>query len=107
MERAVDVGAGVRDHVDAADLERGSVVVVAGRTLALPEIADVRPGQPFVGRHAMLDHMAEVDDPLFFKIRHEANTPIPSHRMLSTADGRARCHQPLTTKPAAPRTFIA
>ena len=32
-------------------------------TLTRPKIADVRPGQALVGRHAVLDHMAEVDDP--------------------------------------------
>ena len=55
----------------------------------VPEIADVRARQALVGRHAMLDHMAEVDDPLLFKIRHDAIAPISSHRTLSAADGNA------------------
>ena len=53
------------------------------------------PGQALVGRHAILDHMAEVDDPLFFKIRHDATAPISSQSTLSAADGNAPCHQPL------------
>ena len=65
MERRIEIGAGIRDHVDPADLEGRSVVVIGGRAFALPEIADVRAGQALVGRHALLDHMAEVDDPLF------------------------------------------
>jgi hypothetical protein len=36
-----------------------------------------------------------------------ATAPISAHTTLSEADGTARCHQPLTTKPAAPMTFIA
>ena len=54
VERAVEIGAGVGDHVDPADLEGRAVVVIGGRSLALPEVADVRPGQALVGRHAML-----------------------------------------------------
>ena len=54
----------------------------------------------------MLDHMAEVDDPRFFKIRQDANTPIMNHKTLSAADGSAPCHQPLITKPDAPTTFM-
>ena len=46
----------------------------------------------------MLDHMAEVDDPLFLMIRHDAIAPMSSHSTLSEAEGMARCHQPLTTK---------
>ena len=55
----------------------------------------------------MLDHMAEVDDPLFLKIRQDAMTPMSSQTMFNAADGSARCHQPLIAKPAAPKTFIA
>ena len=55
----------------------------------------------------MLDHMAEVDDLRFARIRHSATPPISIQMTLSTADGSAPCHQPLTMKPAAPPTFIA
>ena len=47
----------------------------------------------------MLDHMAEVDDPLLFKIRHDAKAPINNHRTLSAAEGRRQCHQPLIDEP--------
>ena len=43
----------------------------------------------------MLDHMAEVDDPLLLMIRHDAIAPINSQSTLSAADGMAPCHQPL------------
>src|SRR5690242_18872742 len=105
MERSVEIGARIRHHVDAPDLEARPVVVVRRRRLTGPEVADVRTRKPGVSRHPMLDHMAEVDDPLFRKIRHEANTPMMSHSTLSDALGNARCHQPLITNPAAPNTF--
>ena len=66
----------------------------------------VRSRKALVGGHAMLDHMAEVDDPFFFKIRHEANTPISSQTMLRAVDGKARCHHPLMANPAAPTMFM-
>src|SRR5215218_9135070 len=106
MERRIEIGAGVRDHVDAADLEARPIVITLGRGLARPIVADRRTGQVAIGPHAMLDHMAEVDDPLFFKIRHDAKAPINSHNTLSAADGMAPCHQPLTTKPAAPTMLM-
>jgi hypothetical protein len=40
-------------------------------------------------------------------IRHNAMPPISIQMTLSTADGNAPCHQPLTMKPAAPATFMA
>jgi len=36
-----------------------------------------------------------------------ATVPIIIQMTLSTAEGSAPCHQPLTMKPAAPATFIA
>src|SRR5439155_12277419 len=106
VEWRIDIGAGVGDHVDAPDLEGRGVVVVRSGAFTLPKVADVWTRQAPVGRHAMLDHMAEVDDPLLFKIRHDANAPIISHRTFNAADGKAPCHQPLITKPAAPTTFM-
>ena len=53
----------------------------------------------------MLDHMAEVDQPLRL-IRHRAATPISNQITFSEAEGKAPCHQPLTMKPAAPTIFI-
>src|SRR5206468_11467833 len=107
VEGRIQVGAGIGHHVDPPDLEGRAVVVVAGRALSLPEVADLRPRQPLVSGHAMFDHMAEVDDPLAFKIRHDAIAPISSQMTLSAAEGTARCHQPLIAKPAAPNTFMA
>src|SRR6185369_5739195 len=62
VERTVEICAGVGDHVDPPDLEGRTVVIICGGTLALPEVADMRPRQAFVGDHAVFDHMAEVDD---------------------------------------------
>src|SRR6185369_6983112 len=90
----------------SGDLERRAVVIFVRRLFAHPEVADVRTGQVLVGGHAMLDHMAEVDDPLFFSIRHDATAPMSSHSTFNAADGSAPCHQPLTTNPAAPTTFM-
>src|SRR3954471_4033957 len=106
MERRIQIGASVGDHVDADDLEGRAVIVIGGGAFAAPEVADLRTGRAFVRRHAMLDHMAEVDDPLFFKICHDAIAPISSHSTLSAAEGKAPCHQPLMIKPAAPTTFM-
>ena len=36
----------------------------------------------------------------------DPSAAISAHRMLSDIDGSAPCHQPFTTKPAAPKRFI-
>src|SRR3546814_3581112 len=105
MERAVERGAGIGYHVDAADLEGGAVIVERRRRLARPIVADDGTGQALVGGHARLDHMAEVDEPLFL-IRHKATAPISIQITFSDAEGKAPCHKPLTMKPAAPATYI-
>ncbi len=62
VERRVEVGAGVRHHVDAPDLK-----LVAGR-VPLPRrgpaevVGDGRPGQPGIGDGPVGDRVAEVDD---------------------------------------------
>src|SRR6476659_11316812 len=106
MEWRVHVGSGVGDHVDPADLEGRAVVKVRGAAFPLPEVADVRAGKALVGRHAMLDHMAEVDDPFLFHSRHNATPAISIQTTLRAAEGIAWCHHPLITNPAAPTRFI-
>src|SRR5690606_30618377 len=64
MEWAVEVGAGVGDHLDLRDLELGAFRVDFARFLAAQIIADERGGQPFVGDHAVLDGMAEIAEVL-------------------------------------------
>ena len=54
----------------------------------------------------MLDHMAEVDDPFLFHIRHDAMAAMSSQTTFSVVEGNAPCHQPLTMNPAAPNRFI-
>src|SRR5690606_33020648 len=61
MEGSVEVGAGVGDHVDAADLELGSFRVVAAGLLAGQVVGDHGPGESRVGDHSRLDGMGEVD----------------------------------------------
>src|SRR3546814_6181787 len=97
MEGAVEIGAGIGYHVDAAELEGGAVIVERRRRLARPIVADDGTGQALVGGHARLDHMAEVDEPLFL-IRHKATAPISIQITFSDAEGKAPCHQPLTMK---------
>ena len=87
MERAVDIGAGVGDHVDPADLEGRAVIVIGRRRLARPKVADMRPGQALVGGHALLDHVAEVDEPFRVAILHRAANPIPAQMTFNAADG--------------------
>jgi hypothetical protein len=53
----------------------------------------------------MLYLVAEVDEPLFFHIVHNVPAANSAQTMLSVADGKAPCHQPLTTKAAAPTRF--
>src|SRR5687768_10523026 len=106
MERAVDVGACVGDHFNPADLERRSVIVIRGRYLARPIIADMRSRQTLVSGHAMLNYVAEVDEPLRCAIRHSAANPMPAQTTFKAAEGIAPFQPELTTKPIAPSTFI-
>src|SRR3546814_11356705 len=103
MERAVEIGAGIGYHVDAADLEGGAVIVERRRRLARPIVADDGTGQALVGGHARLDHMAEVDEPLFL-IRHQSTAPISIPITFSEPEGTAPSHPPLQMNPAPPDT---
>ena len=62
MEGAVDVRPRVRDHLDLADLEFRSFGVTRARGFAAEIIANDRRGQTFVGDHAVLDGVAQVDE---------------------------------------------
>jgi hypothetical protein len=61
MKRAVDVGAGVRHHLDPPDLKLGAVGVVLPRGLATQKVADDGAGQTFESNEAIVNGMAEVD----------------------------------------------
>ena len=63
MERAVHVGAGVRDHVDPADVELRPWRIQRARRLAAQEVADDRRGIPLQRHHPVRDRVAEVDQP--------------------------------------------
>ena len=55
----------------------------------------------------VLDDVAQVDERLRDAILHKANTPIAHpHDIERGRRAMRHCHQPLTTKPAAPTTFI-
>jgi hypothetical protein len=56
-------------RLDLADLEFGSRSVTGAGIFAAEVIADDRRGEPFVGDHAVLDGVAEVDK---FAVRHLA-----------------------------------
>lgn len=62
MEGDIEVGAGVGAHRDEPDLERdaGAVDLLGGFTSQV--VGDDRLGQPWVGGHAVGDHVTEVDE---------------------------------------------
>ena len=62
VERRVDVGAGVGHHLDLADLELDPGGVARARGLPAQEVADDRPREAGVGRHAVLDGVAEIQE---------------------------------------------
>jgi hypothetical protein len=62
VEGHVDVGAGVRDELDASDLELRTLRVVRAALLAREEVADDRSWQPGVGRHPVRNDVAQVDE---------------------------------------------
>ena len=70
VERAVDVGAGVRAERDHADLELGARSVDRPAALAREVVADDRAGQSGIRRHAVLDDVAEVDPRPAVATRH-------------------------------------
>ena len=61
VERRVEVGAGVGDHLDLADVELGAGGVDLPRRFARQEVAHERGGQPLVGHHPAFDDVAHVD----------------------------------------------
>src|SRR5579864_693163 len=62
MERAVEVGAGIGDEIDATDLEGGSGRVATARVLPTQVIADVGRGEAGIGNHPVLDDVAQIDE---------------------------------------------
>ena len=54
----------------------------------------------------MLDHMAEVDEPL--RLHRFQSAPVANNIQMrfSVAEGSAPCHQPFSRIPAAPARFI-
>ncbi len=63
VEGRVDVGAGIGDHRDPADLELDARRVVGAAGLPAQVIADLRPRQPRIGGHALVDGMREINQP--------------------------------------------
>src|SRR5919204_68490 len=61
VKRRVDIRAGVGDELDPADLELGARRVAVAARLPREEVADDRPGQAGVGRHAVDDGVGELD----------------------------------------------
>jgi len=61
VERRVEVGAGVRNHLDLADVELGARSVMRPGLLPAEEIADEGCRQILVGNHAVFDDMANID----------------------------------------------
>ena len=63
MEGTIDVGAGVADHLDLADVELGSGHVAGARFLSAQIIANHRRRQAPVGRAPVLECVTDVDQP--------------------------------------------
>ena len=60
--RRIDVGAGVGDHLDPADLELGALRVALARRLAAEVVGDDRRRQTRIGHQAVFHRVAEVDE---------------------------------------------
>ena len=75
MERDIEIGAGVGDHVDPPDAERGPLLVAADRVGAGEVLGDDRARQAGIGDHSVFDWMGEVDE-----TRHDVgdHTTCPS-----------------------------
>jgi hypothetical protein len=61
VRRCIQVGAGAGDHVDPADVELGAGRVVVARRFAAEVVSDLGSRQPGIGRHPVVDDVAEVD----------------------------------------------
>ncbi len=75
MEGRVQIGAGIADHLDPADLEFGPGVVIGPRGLAAQMVANQRRRQALVGDHAGLDGVAEVDQAASWRGHLDILTP--------------------------------
>src|ERR1035437_9744972 len=61
MEGAVEVGAGVRDHLDLADLELRAGRIPLPRFFAAQVVTNERGGESLVRHHAVVDGLARAD----------------------------------------------
>ena len=61
MERGVQIGARVGDHIDPADLKFGARLVSIPRILAAQIIANDRRGKSLISDEPVLDRVAQVD----------------------------------------------
>ncbi len=106
MKWGVEVRPGVRDHIDAADVELGAGRVHLPRRFAREEVAHERRGQPLVRHHPALDDVAHVDQHVFpsrassqitgFIIGSgkRLNPSVPTERRQSRR--HTECHNALT-----------
>src|ERR1700682_1529749 len=63
MERTIEVRARVGNHLDLANLELRARSVMPLRFFAAEKVTDDRRRQTFVSDQAMLDRVAEIDEP--------------------------------------------
>src|SRR5262245_16388079 len=61
MERRVNVGSSVGDHLDPPDLKRRALGVSAAGRVAAQVIGDDRSGKPGIGDHSRFDFVAYID----------------------------------------------
>ena len=59
--RRIQVGAGVGDHLDSADVELGSRRVVSPGIFERYVVGDDGTGEPGVGDHPVLDDVAQIE----------------------------------------------
>ena len=72
MKRTVEVGAGIRHHLDFPNLKLSARRVMLLRLFATKEITNDRRGQAFIGDQAIRDRVAEVYE--FFGCLHLCHT---------------------------------
>src|ERR1051326_3529104 len=76
MKGRVEIRAGVRDHLDLADVKLGAGRITSVRIFAPQMIANHRRGQAFVGNHAVFNAVTDV-----------YQFELTCHRSSSTAFG--------------------
>ena len=90
----IQVGASVRDEADSADGELRSGGVMAPRLIETQVLGDVRLWQPWLGHHAVLDHMTEIDQLHSRRFAYSVVSETTDRRRNGAVTGRAAALHP-------------